>query len=103
MLIKTANDTLTEAGRTLAQLGDPDKDLLNFATDAREIAFSIKNVAAGLDYAYEIVDGPLDEVHALTTAKRTLQLGLVALAQLVGELEMKAALIERLRFARGES
>jgi hypothetical protein len=98
----TATDTLIEAGRTLAQLGDPDKDMLNFATDARAIASSIKNVAGGLDYAYDLAVGPLDEVHALTTAKRTLQLGLVALAQLVGELEMKAALIERLRFARGE-
>jgi hypothetical protein len=121
MLIKTATDTLIEAGRTLAQLGDPDKDLLNFSNDFREIASTLRFLGEGLEKAYEAAEDRRDAIRraglsidhtnrayqndsgfALGTAKKTAQRALVDLARLVGEVEAQMLLTERLRFARGE-
>ena len=115
----TATDTLLAAGRALAEIADPDKDLLNFGNDFRALALTLRFIGEGLDQAYETAEDRRDWLaggymintanveyqqsvaEALGTAKRTAQRALVDLAKIVGELETQMAVTERLRFARG--
>lgn len=53
-------DALIAAGKTLATTADPDKDLLAFASDFRELAWTLRSLGTGLDSAYEGAEGLYD-------------------------------------------
>jgi hypothetical protein len=103
-------DALLDAGRTLATLAEPGKDLAAFASELAQIALTLKNVSRGIDTAtdradelYEGIvdsrqnhgaarqarDGELD--HARSGALRVAKKALVDLARVVAELEAQVA------------
>lgn len=104
---------LLAAGKTLAGIADPDKDLLSFATDCTEIATTLRFLGEGLDRAYDNAEDrrdalsrqwPIDAANAayqqdirqaLGTAKRTAEQALVDLSRLIGELALAIARCER--------
>lgn len=46
-------ETLLSAGHTLADLGEPQRDLDSFAGDFRDVGDTLRDIAKGLDYACE--------------------------------------------------
>lgn len=54
-------DTLLAAGRALAEIAEPGKDLLHFAGEFREIAVTLRSLGSGLDSAYERAEQTHDD------------------------------------------
>ncbi len=112
--------TLIAAGRVLASVQEPDKDLLSFACDLSEVALTIKMIGAGLERAVErsedhydaiLKNGPrdfidtrqpayqhaanardADQALASAAAIRTAKRALIDLSKVIGEMEIAAAL-----------
>lgn len=88
---------LLEAGRTLAGLAEPHRDLLAYGGDFVEIASTLKFIGAGLERAYTLASAhdavgrddlrDSEEYAALVGALRTGRKALVDLARLLTEIE----------------
>ena len=101
---------LLAAGRTLAGLARPGRDLSEFAHDFAEIGMTLKGIGAGLDTALDRAEETYDRIiaerdnysaarlardgeaeHARATALRTARQALVDLARVIAEIEAQIA------------
>lgn len=104
-----ACQALLDAGKTLAALAEPAKDLISFASEFSEVGDALRNIARAADRAVELAEDRYDaivdarqdhaaarraragdEARARDAALRGAKKALVDLARVIAELEAQA-------------